>query len=62
MYCEKCGKELNDRARFCDQCGAMVGKNNSFVGNRAPMPNNSVSLRYGLGTATLRKLYFLWDF
>lgn len=58
MYCEKCGKELNEGARFCDQCGAMVGKNNSFVDNRAPMPNNSVSLRYGLGTATLRKLYF----
>lgn len=28
MFCQKCGKELNDSAKFCTNCGAKVG--NSF--------------------------------
>lgn len=25
MFCEKCGKELPDNAKFCDGCGAQIG-------------------------------------
>lgn len=28
MKCEKCGKELDDRAVFCDSCGRLVINNN----------------------------------
>ncbi|MDO4364178.1 MAG: zinc-ribbon domain-containing protein [Clostridia bacterium] len=28
MFCQKCGKEINDNAKFCTNCGAKVG--NSF--------------------------------
>lgn len=31
MYCKRCGKELDDNARFCDRCGQSVRKK----------PNNS---------------------
>lgn len=24
MFCKKCGKELADDAKFCDQCGCQV--------------------------------------
>ena len=24
MYCLKCGKELDDNAKFCSQCGTLV--------------------------------------
>ncbi|MBQ5742421.1 MAG: zinc ribbon domain-containing protein [Bacteroidaceae bacterium] len=24
MYCEKCGKYINDDAIFCSECGALV--------------------------------------
>ena len=27
MYCEKCGKYINDDAVFCSECGAKVNKN-----------------------------------
>lgn len=26
MYCEKCGNKLDDESKFCDKCGAIVGK------------------------------------
>lgn len=25
MFCEKCGRELPDNAKFCDGCGAQIG-------------------------------------
>lgn len=29
MYCEKCGKYINDDAVFCSECGAKVSKNST---------------------------------
>lgn len=36
MYCQKCGKKINDEADFCPNCGKMVEKNvdNSFPPKR----------------------------
>lgn len=33
MYCQNCGKELNDGAKFCDRCGTEIGES-----MRAPSP------------------------
>ncbi len=32
-YCSKCGKEIEDKANFCKECGANVGNNNEHVNN-----------------------------
>jgi len=45
MYCQKCGKELNEGSMYCRDCGTSVGRNNM---NYAPPGNGSnyyVSLR-----------------
>ena len=31
MYCRNCGKELNENAMFCDQCGAKVSVDENEV-------------------------------
>ena len=33
MYCNKCGKELNDNAQFCEHCGTKVIKENNTETN-----------------------------
>lgn len=30
MYCSKCGKKLNDDAKFCDNCGCQVDNNQDY--------------------------------
>lgn len=36
MFCSKCGKELNDSAKFCTGCGAPVGDQNTGVQDSIP--------------------------
>ena len=31
MYCQNCGKKLNDDAKFCDGCGAKAGATNTHT-------------------------------
>jgi uncharacterized membrane protein YvbJ len=40
MFCSKCGQEINDDAKFCQNCGFQNGKNipieeNSIIDNNA---------------------------
>ena len=41
MFCNKCGKELNPEAKFCQGCGNPVGEVNPPVESTAPVINNS---------------------
>lgn len=31
MFCENCGKEIPDNARFCGNCGKQIKKTNNIV-------------------------------
>lgn len=41
MFCNKCGKEINPGAKFCQGCGNPVGVVNTTVEATAPVINNS---------------------
>lgn len=49
MYCKNCGKELNENAEVCLQCGALKGNGNKFCSNcGAPISENqAVCLKCG---------------
>jgi uncharacterized protein (TIGR00266 family) len=38
MYCQKCGKQLNDGTRFCNYCGAPTGAGNNANPPRPATP------------------------
>ena len=38
MFCEKCGKQLNDNDKFCEGCGSPVAQ---VVENTAPVTNEA---------------------
>ena len=44
MFCSKCGTQLNDDAKFCNNCGASVGAQennaNPIDNNLSTIPNN----------------------
>lgn len=41
MYCTRCGKELNDGANFCPNCGASVEKCRDMQINKRKQPNGT---------------------
>ena len=49
MYCKNCGKELNENAEVCLQCGTLKGNGNRFCSNcGAPVSENqAVCLKCG---------------
>lgn len=44
MFCNNCGKQLADNARFCDGCGAQIGA--PAAHNPAPMGYNGAPMGY----------------
>ncbi|MGN0269710.1 MAG: zinc-ribbon domain-containing protein, partial [Candidatus Weimeria sp.] len=44
MYCRKCGKQINDDAKFCKYCGTPVKRNNKpgVQQNRGAQQNREV--------------------
>ena len=43
MKCEKCGKEINDKAKFCRHCGSLV-KHNEAEEQKKRMILNHINL------------------
>lgn len=41
MFCENCGKKVSDDAKFCDACGAFIGKNKGTALNDTPAKDNT---------------------
>ncbi len=39
MYCSKCGKQIDDNAKFCPYCGFNVSKSNNTQDNNTNMSN-----------------------
>ena len=40
MFCEKCGRELEENAKFCDKCGAPVNQD-------TPLPSSEIDVTAG---------------
>lgn len=54
MYCQKCGKELTDSAKFCDECGAAVTTSqNSLCNMQSQYPQKSKTRNPVLGIVLL---------
>ena len=55
MFCEECGKELADDARFCDNCGTPVRKDAEEVGQEEQLqdgkPQEGLARKVALGVA-----------
>jgi predicted ATP-dependent serine protease len=47
MFCQNCGKEIQERVKFCPSCGAEVGSVNSEVENSAQKDNSNNSTASG---------------
>ena len=39
MFCDKCGKEIKERDKFCNSCGAIIGVSEVEDNTRNPQPN-----------------------
>ncbi len=60
MFCQQCGKQLDDSARFCGTCGASTGGGTSgpaAVGGSPAVASSSVVEKLG---SQLRVLGILW--
>lgn len=40
MFCEKCGKEVDEVANFCGSCGQVINDKDQQVIKTEPIPNN----------------------
>ncbi len=47
VYCETCGQENGDQAKFCRFCGALIGTTNSVVERRTTPSRTSESIGFG---------------
>lgn len=63
MYCEKCGKELDDDVRFCKYCGTEFTQKQMSVDNNGinNVPQNNYSLGNIIGSVILFGLIW-WGF
>lgn len=49
MYCNNCGKQLNDDTNFCEFCGKMINVTNNGINNKSYTPGKN-------GTSNNKKL------
>lgn len=67
MYCVKCGQQLSETSKFCNQCGTPVTRTyTAQKGVRPPAPphakvrgNKKLALWLGVGLPALAVLVFL---
>ncbi len=60
MFCRNCGKELNENAKFCTECGmkinssdSSVSDNNSISGNNSSKKVLSMKVKIGILAASI---------
>lgn len=46
MFCDNCGRQLNDEAKFCDSCGARVGGADAQPVNQGYVQNTPQNMMY----------------
>ena len=46
MFCDNCGRQLNDGAKFCDSCGARVGGADAQPVNQGYVQNTPQNMMY----------------
>ena len=58
MYCQNCGKEVNDKAVVCIHCGVATGKGDSLISSKDAPSNKKteeglslLALGFGYGSA-----------
>lgn len=61
MYCSNCGKELNENADFCVNCGVMVKRKTNVINNKNKTEKDKSIVSMALGVFALFFALFSFD-
>lgn len=70
MYCNKCGNEIKEGAKFCNSCGShvnntsadMISQNMQSDAETKPVKKSSGYKKFLIGTLVVIALIFVWAF